>query len=79
MHPCSSLNPAPHCPCPCAPVSPPSLLQLLLNTVALRRSKEQEVNGRRLVQLPPKAVHLVRVRLSREERLKYERWEDAGG
>lgn len=37
-----------------------------------------QVNGRRLVALPAKTVHLVQVQLSREERLKYERWEEAG-
>ena len=52
---------------------------MLLNTVALRRTKDQQVNGRPLVQLPARTVHVVTVQLSREERQKYERWEEAGG
>jgi hypothetical protein len=54
-------------------------MQLLLSTVALRRTKDLEVNGRPLVALPSKTVHLVTVQLSREERDKYERWQQAGG
>ncbi|GAB4821905.1 hypothetical protein N2152v2_008951 [Parachlorella kessleri] len=53
-------------------------LKVLLNTVALRRTKDLRVNGRPLVALPPRNVHLVTVQLSREERHKYERWEEAG-
>ena len=54
------------------PPPPPS--QLLMHSIALRRTKGMLVNGRPLVQLPSKTVHIVKVQLSKGERQKYDRW-----
>ncbi|EFN54350.1 hypothetical protein CHLNCDRAFT_135608 [Chlorella variabilis] len=53
-------------------------LQVLMGTIALRRTKAQQVNGRPLVALPDKTVHQVAVQLDAASRAKYERWQAAG-
>ncbi len=50
-----------------------------MGAVALRRTKEQQVGGRPLVNLPAKHVHAVSVQLDVASRAKYERWQAAGG
>ena len=49
-----------------------------MGTIALRRTKDLMVNGRPLVALPSKTVQIVRVNLSPEDRLRYERLETEG-
>ena len=49
-----------------------------MGTIALRRTKAQQVNGRPLVALPDKTVHQVAVQLDAASRAKYERWQAAG-
>lgn len=44
-----------------------------MGSVALRRTKDQKINGRPLVSLPSKTVHLVEVELSNEDRRVYDR------
>lgn len=46
-------------------------VQVLMKTVALRRTKDMSVGGRPLVSLPPKSVHHVPVELSKQDRDKY--------
>ncbi|KAL4458507.1 hypothetical protein ABPG75_013372 [Micractinium tetrahymenae] len=53
-------------------------LQVLMASIALRRTKDHQVNGRPLVALPPKTVHIVAVELDRVSREKHERWQEAG-
>jgi SWI/SNF-related matrix-associated actin-dependent regulator of chromatin subfamily A3 len=53
-------------------------LKLLMAAVALRRLKTTEVNGRPLVQLPPKMIEFVEVDLPETQRELYDRWEAAG-
>ncbi|XP_043999487.1 helicase-like transcription factor isoform X1 [Gambusia affinis] len=46
-------------------------LQNLVKCITLRRTKNSEVNGRRLVSLPKKTVYVEQVELSPEERMEY--------
>eukprot|EP00798_Chlamydomonas_sp_ICE-L_P010643 gene10643-12322_t len=50
-------------------------LQVLMASIAMRRTKSMKVNGRALVSLPRKVIHVVKVPLTPEDRLKYERLE----
>ncbi|XP_017158144.1 helicase-like transcription factor isoform X3 [Poecilia reticulata] len=47
-------------------------LQTLVKCITLRRTKNSEVNGRRLVSLPTKTVYVEQVELSAQEREEYE-------
>uniref|UniRef100_A0A096M289 Helicase like transcription factor n=1 Tax=Poecilia formosa TaxID=48698 RepID=A0A096M289_POEFO len=47
-------------------------LQTLVKCITLRRTKNSEVNGRRLVSLPKKTVYVEQVELSAQEREEYE-------
>lgn len=47
-------------------------LQNLVKCITLRRTKNSEVNGRRLVSLPKKTVYVEQVELSPQEREEYE-------
>ncbi|MEQ2164678.1 hypothetical protein GOODEAATRI_009150 [Goodea atripinnis] len=47
-------------------------LQNLVKCITLRRTKNSEVNGRRLVSLPKKSVYVEKVVLSQQEREEYE-------
>lgn len=49
-----------------------------MGAIALRRTKESSVDGKRLVQLPEKTVHIVPVTLSDADRAVYSRWEAHG-
>jgi hypothetical protein len=53
-------------------------MQVLVASIALRRTKDQRVNGRPLVALPSKTVHHVVVRLDEVARAKYDHWQAAG-
>lgn len=55
-----------------------SRLQALLETVALRRTKDMKINGQCLVELPPKYVQIHPVELSHEERELYNNVETEG-
>ncbi len=52
--------------------------QVLMSAIALRRTKESSVDGRRLVELPEKTVHMVPVTLSSADRAVYSHWESYG-
>uniref|UniRef100_A0A3P9I8H9 Helicase-like transcription factor n=1 Tax=Oryzias latipes TaxID=8090 RepID=A0A3P9I8H9_ORYLA len=47
-------------------------LQTLVKYITLRRTKNSEVNGQRLVRLPEKKVYVEQVELSQQEREEYE-------
>uniref|UniRef100_A0A8C7ZIS1 Helicase-like transcription factor n=1 Tax=Oryzias sinensis TaxID=183150 RepID=A0A8C7ZIS1_9TELE len=47
-------------------------LQALVKYITLRRTKNSEVNGQRLVRLPEKKVYVEQVELSQQEREEYE-------
>nr|ATG70975.1 DNA/RNA helicase protein [Cupressus duclouxiana] len=53
-------------------------LQALMETIALRRTKDMKINGQRLVELPPKFVEIHLVELCDEERQLYDRLEAEG-
>nr|ATG70983.1 DNA/RNA helicase protein [Juniperus flaccida] len=53
-------------------------LQALMETIALRRTKDMKINGQRLVELPPKFVEIRLVELCDEERQLYDRLEAEG-
>ncbi len=52
--------------------------QVLMSALALRRTKDTVVDGRRVVELPEKTVHRVPVALSVADRAVYGRWEAHG-
>ena len=52
--------------------------QVLMGAIAVRRTKESSVDGKRLVELPEKTVHMVPVTLSSADRAVYSRWESYG-
>lgn len=56
-----------------------SRLQALMEAIALRRTKDMKINGRSLVELPPKDVQIHPVELSDEERELYDSVETEGG
>ncbi len=49
-----------------------------MSALALRRTKDTVVDGRRVVELPEKTVHRVPVALSAADREIYSRWEAHG-
>lgn len=49
-----------------------------MGAIALRRTKQQQVDGRPLVELPQKTVYRVVVKLDPASRAKYTRWQEAG-
>lgn len=53
-------------------------MQVLMASIALRRTKGLQLNGRPLVVLPTKTLHLVTVRLDADSQHKYDRWQAAG-
>eukprot|EP00899_Mesostigma_viride_P021906 jgi/Mesvir1/29717/Mv00949-RA.2 len=53
-------------------------LQVLMRSVAMRRTKETRVNGAMLVDIPPKTVAVQSVPLSDRERQRYDEWEEYG-
>lgn len=53
-------------------------LQALMKAIALRRTKEMQVDGQRLVELPRKTVNLHYVELSAEDREVYDKVEEDG-
>ena len=54
-------------------------MQIVMATLALRRTKDTRVEGGKpVVELPPKHINEVKVTLSAGHREKYERWEQAG-
>lgn len=55
-----------------------SRLQALMETIALRRTKDMKINGQSLVELPPKDVQIRPVELSHEERELYNSVETEG-
>lgn len=52
--------------------------QVLMGAIALRRSKDTVMGGKKVVDLPEKTVHRVPVTLSGAERAVYSRWEVHG-
>ncbi|KAJ7555457.1 hypothetical protein O6H91_05G038800 [Diphasiastrum complanatum] len=55
-----------------------SRLQGLMSAIALRRTKETQIDGHRLVELPPKVVTVYPVELSSEHRRVYDQMELKG-
>ncbi|EFJ52656.1 hypothetical protein VOLCADRAFT_115608 [Volvox carteri f. nagariensis] len=53
-------------------------LQVLMRTIAMRRTKDLQINGRPLVVLPRKTINIVTVHLTREDRVKYDALELQG-
>ncbi|GLC34103.1 hypothetical protein PLESTB_000837700 [Pleodorina starrii] len=53
-------------------------LQVLMRTIAMRRTKDLQINGRPLVVLPRKTINMVTVHLTREDRAKYDALELQG-
>ena len=49
-----------------------SRLQLLMGSIAMRRTKTQQVNGKPMVELPDRQVFIQPVELSLEERKLYD-------
>ncbi|KXZ51801.1 hypothetical protein GPECTOR_11g243 [Gonium pectorale] len=53
-------------------------LQVLMGSIAMRRTKDLRIGGRPLVVLPRKSINLVTVHLTREDRAKYDALELQG-
>ena len=49
-----------------------------MHTVGIRRTKATRVNGRPLVELPPRELHDVRITLDKATRAVYDAWANAG-
>jgi len=53
-------------------------LQTIVKSIALRRTKNDQVNGKPLVSLPSKTITVTELEFTREERAVYDAWMDQG-